>query len=241
MQRITVQHIGRRSVHGGSIADALSASNLESCLKNLQNASIGPPKTGKEVVKLRSAVLVSFCTTQGNKPSLLFNLRSNRLPRHKGYVCFPGGMQDEDDAHAIDTALRETEEELGIARKDVRVVGVAPPLYNPMDQLSITAVIGVLHEGSDIDIQRDLVINEAEVQLAFTRTLEELCELKNLRWTQFRKRYGGYSIPVFVAGQYKIWGLTAIILNAVLRALLPGQYVHRTRYGLLNPKYYKVS
>lgn len=147
-------------------------------------------------------------------------------------------MQHPEDADPVNTALRETEEELGLSRSKIEVIGSFPTFYNPLDKLFMTAVVGMLGEGRDIDVQADLNVNESEVQLAFLRTLEELCEPENLRYTQFRRPHTDYSMPVFLAGQYKIWGLTALILNAFLRTLIPDAYEHEVRCNVLKKKLY---
>lgn len=147
-------------------------------------------------------------------------------------------MQHDEDFNPVDTALRETEEELGLSKNRIEVIGSFPTFYNPLDKLYMTVVLGVLGEGRDLDVQADLNINESEVQLAFLRTLEELCDPTNLRYTQFRRPHSDYSMPVFLAGQYKIWGLTAMILNAFLRTLIPDAYEHEVRCYVLNKKLY---
>ncbi|CAN7995194.1 unnamed protein product [Ixodes hexagonus] len=220
---------------------AFSEPNIQKCIAKLQATKLGtarPRSTDDSSRQRHSSVLIPLCTTQGNKPSILFTLRSTRLPRHKGYVCFPGGIQHPEDADPLETALRETEEELGLQRSKIKVMGTLPPFYNPGDRMFMTVVLGKLGQGRDLDLEESLNVNDEEVQLAFTRTLEELCDPANLRFTQFRRRHTDYSMPVFLVGQFKIWGLTAMVLNAFLKALLPGVYVHDVRCVLLDKKLY---
>lgn len=225
-----------------ALDDAFARPKLQSCLESIKKLKLGtvqPARPDSEI--RRSSILIPLCTSKGGKPSLLFTLRSNRLPRHRGYVCFPGGMEHAEDIDPVDTALRETEEELGVSRGKVEVFGTFPTFYNPRDKLSMTVVLGMLGEtGRDIDLKADLNVNDAEVQLAFVRTLEELCDKSNLRYTQFRNRHGGgdYSMPVFLAGQFKVWGLTAMVLNAFLRTLLPDSYHHEVRCSVLKKSLY---
>lgn len=231
--------VGSTPSPASSINAAFSKSNLQECVAKLQASRVGPPKPKKqEPTHRHSSVLIPLCTSQGNKPSLLFNLRSTRLPRHKGYVCFPGGIQHDEDASPLDTALREAEEELGLARSKIEVVGTFPPFYNKKDRMTMTVAVGMLGDGQDLDLERDLNVNDNEVQLAFTGTLEELCDPRNLRYTQFRRADADYAMPVFLVGQFKVWGLTAMILNHFLKALLPGTYVHDVKCVLLNKSLY---
>ena len=59
-------------------------------------------------------MLILLCNDHEGHARMLFGIRSHNLSTHKGEVCFPGGMVDEEDLGIVETALRETEEELGI-------------------------------------------------------------------------------------------------------------------------------
>lgn len=227
------------SVSSTALDSAFARPKLESCLESIKNIKLGAAQPAKPDREARhSSVLIPLCTSSQGKPAILFTLRSKRLARHRGYVCFPGGIQHDEDFNPVDTALRETEEELGLSKLKIDVIGSFPTFYNPLDKLFMTVVVGMLGEGRDIDVQADLNVNESEVQLAFLRTLEELCDPANLRYTQFRRPNTEYSMPVFLAGQYKIWGLTAMILNAFLRTLIPDAYEHEVRCNVLKKNLY---
>ena len=74
-----------------------------------------------------AGVLVPFCMVDG-KPSILFTKRSHKIVRNKSDVCFPGGkMDDKVDKNIIDTAIRETFEEIGVSKSDVEVWGELKP------------------------------------------------------------------------------------------------------------------
>jgi 8-oxo-dGTP pyrophosphatase MutT (NUDIX family) len=89
-----------------------------------------------------AAVLVPVLL-DADAPELLFTKRTDDVETHKGQVSFPGGVCDDTDAGPVDTALRETEEELGIPRSLVEVVGCLPELKTPTG-FSITPVVGLL-------------------------------------------------------------------------------------------------
>ncbi len=74
-----------------------------------------------------AGVLVPFCIVDG-KPSILFTKRSHKIVRNKSDVSFPGGkMDDKFDKNIIDTALRETMEEIGVTKSDIDVwIGMKP-------------------------------------------------------------------------------------------------------------------
>ena len=170
----------------------------------------------------RSAVLIPLCTVN-NEICLLYTLRTQHLRSHKGQVSFPGGMQDDNDADLIETALRETEEELGMKRENLRVWG-SGNLIQARGVYMLPVVGQIL---GDLDIS-NLNINKDEVKEVFVVRLVDLCDRTKLGYTQFRDQY---STPTFTGGHRKIWGLTAIVTNMFLKALFPDQvYNHPIKF-----------
>ena len=67
-----------------------------------------------------------------------------------------------------------------------------------------------------------------QVDCVFTRDIVSLCSAKNFAQTTFASPpVGGYTIPVFLGGEHKIWGLTAVILHQTLNLLAPGLYKNK--------------
>lgn len=174
-------------------------------------AKMQPIKQQAKVPTKNAAVLVPLCVIDG-RVSLLYTLRAANLKSHKGQVSFPGGMEDAGDKNAEETAVRETEEELGIDRDRIDVWGKGSVIVS-RSVTSVLPVIGALN----IRSLRELRVNPHEVKEVFTVPLEVLCDPRYIKHTQFRTNY---SLPVFIGGKRKIWGLTAIITHLFLRALL---------------------
>ncbi|XP_050515726.1 mitochondrial coenzyme A diphosphatase NUDT8 [Diabrotica virgifera virgifera] len=195
-------------------------------------ASMKCIRFNKKEPEARAAVLIPLCEVDG-KVALLYTLRAAHLKNHRGQVSFPGGKQDEGDKSLEATALRETHEELGIHPDDVEVWG-SGNLIVTRGETCVLPVIGrVVKPLSD-----SLKVNPTEVEEVFTVTLEDLCKPEYLGHTQFRRRS---SLPVFLAGKRRVWGLTALITNMFLTALLPNKaYSHRIKYistvKLIEPK-----
>lgn len=209
-----------------SAANILSKKNREECLRRLSRIpSLRPPTTtlpGGAKPK-DAAVLVPLCVVDG-EVCLLFTLRSPYMSSHRGQVSFPGGMKDDgDDSHET-TALRETEEELGIAKENVEIWGRCPAMESA-NKVVVTPVICCLGE---IKVN-ELKFNAEEVGEVFTMSLKHLCDKRHFRYTQFRTGKG-YSIPVFLGGKYKVWGLTAGVTHIFLSALLPSVYKNKVHY-----------
>uniref|UniRef100_A0A8C4VGN2 Nudix hydrolase domain-containing protein n=1 Tax=Gopherus evgoodei TaxID=1825980 RepID=A0A8C4VGN2_9SAUR len=108
----------------GSARGYLSQENEQRCRGLLE--SLHQTLPGQEA--LAAAVLVTLCSV-GGYPALLYTLRSSTLTgQHKGDVSFPGGKRDSADQDVIATALRETQEELGLHLGAESVWGVMRPL-----------------------------------------------------------------------------------------------------------------
>jgi 8-oxo-dGTP pyrophosphatase MutT (NUDIX family) len=79
-------------------------------------------------------------------PSLLFTLRTDLVLHHKGEISFPGGVRHEDDPDLMTTALRETEEELGIPSSTVEILGALPAVHTIVSGYVIVPFVGWLAE-----------------------------------------------------------------------------------------------
>lgn len=74
-------------------------------------------------------------------------------------------------------------------------------------------------------------IFDLQVDCVFTRDIVSLCTAKNVAQTTFATPpAGGYTLPVFLGGEHKIWGLTAVILHQTLNLIAPGMYKNRIRH-----------
>ena len=147
-----------------------------------------------------------------DEPALLFTRRTETLSRHSGQVSFPGGRQDPADLSPVETALRETMEETGIAPAFISVAGFLPR-YRTGTGFNILPVVGVLSEGFA------LAPDPREVAEIFQVPLSFFLDPDNLRR---ESRQMGGSLRHFYAfrpGSHYIWGATAAILHDFITRL----------------------
>jgi len=147
---------------------------------------------------------------------VLFTLRTEHVETHKGQVSFPGGRVDPEDRDRVDTALREAEEEIGLRRADVTVLGQLDALLT-VTQYHITPVVGVFAW------PYPFVLSTNELSVVFGAPLRWLADPANLEIKQREPIVPGPLIPVYYLhyGGYTIWGATARMLLNLIEVLGP--------------------
>jgi len=154
----------------------------------------------------RAASVLVPLVTRASGVTVLLTQRTEDMPSHAGQVAFPRGRRQEDDADAVATALRETEEEVGLTRDFVDVVGTVD-LYRTGTGYEITPVVGLVTPGFTVRADPREVADVFEVPLA--HFLDEANhKIDSRTWQGRERRY--YAMPY---GERYIWGATAGILK----------------------------
>lgn len=146
-------------------------------------------------------------------PTVLLTQRSSDMPDHSGQIAFPGGKIEPADLTPLDTALREAEEEVGLARARVTPLGYMPPFLSRTGYL-ITPVVGL------ITPPFELTINPREVSDAFEVPLAFLMDPRN---HQKQSRVFSGELRHFYAIPFEdryIWGITAGIIRNLWERLM---------------------
>lgn len=157
-----------------------------------------------------SAVLIPI-VLKNNKPTIILTRRSRHLNHHPGQISFPGGRAETGDGNAVDTALRETHEEIGIRQEQINVAGFLSQ-YTTVSNFIITPVVGIIN--SDYQTQIDPV----EVDYIFEAPCDILLNASNYQrneiyWQGEKRQFWEISYD-----DHHIWGATAAILrNMALR------------------------
>jgi 8-oxo-dGTP pyrophosphatase MutT (NUDIX family) len=169
-----------------------------------------PSQTVAEWSARPAAVLLPFFKHEG-RWRLLFTERTHDVADHKGQVAFPGGRADATDTSRVDTALREAEEEIGLRRADVTVLGTLDELLT-VTQYRVTPVVGQFPWPYEFNV------NPHEIAALFHAPLDWLADPGNLEIQWREPPFGGPSIPVFYFRYegHTIWGVTARILVTFL-------------------------
>jgi len=138
--------------------------------------------------------------------TVLLTQRTEDMPSHAGQIAFPGGRKQTEDADAKATALRETEEEVGLSRTFVQVIGAVDP-YRTGTGYEITPVVGIVTPGFTIHADPREVADVFEVPLS--HFLDAQNHRIDSRMYQGRERRF-YAMPY---GDRYIWGATAGMLK----------------------------
>ncbi|MBP6562481.1 MAG: CoA pyrophosphatase [Neisseriaceae bacterium] len=152
---------------------------------------------------ISSAILMPFVPIAAEWHVLL-TVRSACLKNHAGEVCLPGGKFDQTDQNLIQTALRETEEELHIAPKQVSVVG-SMPIFQTLTGYDVTPVLGVLASGQAWRAN-------AEVADVFTIPLSWVLDVDHYQERVIHRTRGAFTCLALPYEGYDVWGATASML-----------------------------
>jgi len=157
-----------------------------------------------------AAVLVPLTR---NPLTAVFTERRADLNRHAGEISFPGGRQDHPSEDLRDTALREAEEEIGLPRTAVELVGALPPVGTFVTGYRIFPFVGLIEAG------QVWVPQESEVERVLEFSLADLVaghEMKRLVRKGVPLR-----TPTYTVNGHLVWGATARIVQSLLERLRP--------------------
>ena len=164
-----------------------------------------------------AAVLVPVVVRESGL-TVLLTQRADHLNDHAGQVSFPGGRREPGDPSAAATALREAQEEVGLAPERVEVLGALPD-YLTGTGFSVTPVVGLVHMPFTLHPDTFEVADIFEVPLAFLMNPGHH-QVRVVRWDGGERRFFAMPYPRGdVGGDYFIWGATAGMLRNFYRFL----------------------
>jgi|TARA_B100000959_G_C14921565_1_gene599737 8-oxo-dGTP pyrophosphatase MutT (NUDIX family) len=159
-----------------------------------------------------AAVLVPLVVHEDGL-NVMLTKRTDHLNNHGGQISFPGGRVDDSDRDALHTALRETEEEVGLHSKDIEIIGELDEYIVGTGYL-VNPIIGV------IEPPFELTLHEGEVAEVFEVPLEFLITPENMK--RHAREFEGIKRHYFAITweEYFIWGATAGMLRNLSQRLL---------------------
>ncbi|MBO9538253.1 CoA pyrophosphatase [Herbaspirillum sp.] len=180
-----------------------------------------PEHSGDQIVRMaeaqgrfRQAAVLMPIVLRPEGLTVLFTQRTDDLKDHAGQISFPGGRREDFDSSAIDTALRETEEEIGLARRHVEVIGSLPD-YLTGTGYRVTPVAGLIEPPFDTVADPREVAEIFEVPLAFLMDGANH-ERRSVDLPPPVGRRSFYTMPY---RHYFIWGATAGMLRNLFHFL----------------------
>jgi len=176
----------------------------------LLEGDLRDPYLAEEQAVTPAAVLVPIVDRP--EPGLILTVRTDLMRRHAGQVAFPGGRIDPEDQGAVAAALREAEEEIGLPRGEVEIIGAADP-YRTVTGFQVTPVVGVVPPDLPLKPQPN------EVAAIFEAPLHHVLrpEHQIVRTVEWRGRERSY-YEIEWEGQ-RIWGATAAMIVNLSRRL----------------------
>jgi 8-oxo-dGTP pyrophosphatase MutT (NUDIX family) len=146
---------------------------------------------------------------------LVLTRRTAHLSRHPGEISFPGGLAHDEDVDLAATALRETQEELGLAPDDVEMLGALEPVHTFVSAILIVPFVGVVSSA------RVFTPSEAEIAEVLSYPLDELMAAETtVEWPRDGLVYRGFAYPM--SDGNTIWGATATILHELVELVRSG-------------------
>ena len=162
----------------------------------------------------KAAVLLAI--TDEESPEIIYTLRSSKVSSHQGEVSFPGGMKEDSDSSLSVTALRESEEEIGLPQDCVKILSSLDTMVSRFN-ISVTPFVGVIPKNVELNV------NSEEIEACFRVPLSFLLEDKRYRNDKINRNGETFYMPAYKYSSYVIWGLTAMItVNFLNRALDAG-------------------
>ena len=162
----------------------------------------------RDVKGIPAAVLFPFYFKEG-QPYLLFTKRTDLVEHHKGQISLPGGRKDEQDLNLLQTALRETKEEIGLNPQDIRILGQTDRFLTNTSYF-ITPFVGL------IPYPYEFTLSTAEIEYLIEVPFLHLLDDKNFEIKRYEKDGIHWVLHYYYFNHEVIWGVTGFLLSNLL-------------------------
>ena len=200
-------------------------------LNKIRQGLAGHQPLKNQQIDKRASVLIPLLESEGEL-FVLLTQRSEQLRSHAGQVSFPGGKQDTQDKNSLETALRETHEEIGLPPENVEIIGTLDQILS-LHYYLVTPFVGLIPE------KFVPLPNADEIEAVFKVPLTFFMDGDN-HWTEeFKTPIATVLTHHFDYQNFDIWGLTAKLILHLLEIGLghvPDFQVHPPDSPKLNEK-----
>lgn len=159
----------------------------------------------------KSGVLILLFPDDDGEINTVFIKRNEYDGVHSGQIAFPGGKFEESDYDIIATALREAEEEVGISKNAVKIIGQLSDLFVPPSNFIISPVVAIS------DFKPDFIPDKNEVAEIFTVPLNFFLKQGSSGDYKISYRTEMVNVPGYYCKNHLIWGATAMIMSELLQ------------------------
>ncbi len=157
--------------------------------------------------KVKHAAVLALFTEVNNQAHIILTKRVAYKGVHSGQISFPGGKKEAADSNYQATALRETEEEIGVSPTNVDVLGALTPLYIPPSNFYVEPFLGCI-----LNIQK-FTPQPREVAEILLIPFSDILKESNQSYEKFTRNNVEMEVPVFKVHNETVWGATAMMLN----------------------------
>jgi 8-oxo-dGTP pyrophosphatase MutT (NUDIX family) len=162
--------------------------------------------------RIGGVLLLLYCHEQ--TMHLVLTRRRDNLNSHAGQISFPGGRQEANET-AVQAALRETEEEIGVPAAKITIWGELTSIYIPPSDFEVHAFVGWTNGGK----RPSFVPEPREVAEIIEVPLQQLLDPQTREVGPIPVRGAIYTVPYYNVNGQKVWGATAILLSEFLERL----------------------
>lgn len=157
----------------------------------------------------KAAVLALFYPDENNQTRFLLTKRASYKGTHSSQISFPGGKLDMADSNLTATALRETQEEVGVTSNTIKIIQPLSKTYIPPSNFLVSPYIGLLP-------QKPIFKTNYEVDTLIEVLLADLLDDSNISSEILNTSYmKNIEVPCFKLNNYTVWGATAMILSEI--------------------------
>ncbi len=163
---------------------------------------------------LRESGVLLLLYPKNEIPHFVLMKRSPKLRTHSGQISLPGGKKEPTDPSFYDTAVRETNEELGVEKSEIEFLGELTPLFIPISNFMVYPYVAFA--------KKELVFqpNHKEVEAILEVPISRLLDERTITQESWEKKGKSYTRPFFAIEGQKVWGATAMIISEFRQLLI---------------------